>query len=113
MDESLVNTPTPTSIIIDKPKTDKVTNPDVTNSSQCANDSNNSSHVMCPKPTIYFSDGVKSVDFVLVWDSSGDLGINSTNAEKRKIFEQNLLKEGLELEYERPSSSGLNFIKVS
>ncbi|XP_050306714.1 anoctamin-1 isoform X2 [Anthonomus grandis grandis] len=69
----------------------------------------------CPRPTIFFSDGVRSVDFVLVWDAS-DENPNSPlameKAQKRKCFEKNLEAEGLELEYEPPEPNGLNFIKI-
>lgn len=71
-----------------------------------------SDHINCPKPTIYFKDGCRSVDFVLVWDSLEKEAITDRSYQKRKIFEANLIKEGLELEYESPESNGLNFIKV-
>lgn len=66
----------------------------------------------CAKPTIFFHDGRRSVDFVLVWDSFTDQAITNHAIEKRKLFEKNLIKEGLELEYEMGESNGLNFIKV-
>lgn len=66
----------------------------------------------CPKQSIYFNDGTRSVDFVLVWDSFNEKSSNAQAHSKRKVFEQNLMKEGLELEYEPPLNNGLNFVKV-
>ncbi|ENN75895.1 hypothetical protein YQE_07537, partial [Dendroctonus ponderosae] len=53
----------------------------------------------------------RSVDFVLVWhtvesDSECDA------SEKRRIFEKNLIDEGLDLEYENQESSKLKFVKI-
>ncbi|XP_075226134.1 anoctamin-1-like isoform X3 [Lycorma delicatula] len=60
--------------------------------------------------TLHFRDGIRSIDYVLVWDS--EQGSNILDLElKRKIFETNLLAEGLELEYET-IEGGLNFIKI-
>ncbi|XP_060518729.1 anoctamin-4 isoform X2 [Cylas formicarius] len=66
----------------------------------------------CPRPTIFFRDGIRSVDFILVWDSSDENAISPDGYMKRQIFETNLNKEGLELEYETPEENGLNFVKV-
>lgn len=70
-------------------------------------------HLTCPQPTIYFRDGIRSVDFVLVWDSFEEEATTMEAKASRKIFEENLKKEGLELEYEETLNNGLNFIKVS
>lgn len=64
--------------------------------------------------SLYFQDGKRSVDYVLVWkkiipqdedeeniDASAKAKAKElvkTRAEKREVFEENLLKEGLELE---------------
>lgn len=69
-------------------------------------------HWECAKSTIFFRDGIRSVDFVLAWDSFTDQSITEAGIKKRKIFEKNLIREGLELEYEPAESNGLNFIKV-
>ncbi|XP_076270486.1 anoctamin 1 isoform X2 [Rhynchophorus ferrugineus] len=61
----------------------------------------------CPQPTIYFKDGIRSVDFVLAWDNYEEDAI-----EKRQIFEENLIKEGLEIEYEPKVENALNFLKI-
>uniref|UniRef100_A0AAR5PM38 Anoctamin n=1 Tax=Dendroctonus ponderosae TaxID=77166 RepID=A0AAR5PM38_DENPD len=65
----------------------------------------------CPRSTVFFQDGLRSVDFVLVWhtvesDSECDA------SEKRRIFEKNLIDEGLDLEYENQESSKLKFVKI-
>lgn len=76
------------------------------------NNKNDTYYLNCPKPTIYFNDGVRSVDYILVWDAFHD-DANTTKAHhRRKVFEANLIKEGLELEYEPQEKNGLNFIKV-
>lgn len=69
-------------------------------------------HLTCPKQKIYFNDGLRSVDFVLVWDSHEDVAKTQVSMVRRETFEKNLKKEGLELEYEEPESNGLNFIKI-
>ncbi|GJQ69772.1 hypothetical protein Trydic_g22331 [Trypoxylus dichotomus] len=66
----------------------------------------------CPKPTIYFNDGLRSVDFVLVWDAFNEDATSEEAYYKRRIFEENLMKDGLEIEYEDPEKNGLNFIKI-
>ena len=71
------------------------------------------SDIKCPRPKIFFRDDVRSVDFILVWDGFDEEAITEEANTKRKIFEMNLVKEGLELEYEEQENSGLNFIKVS
>ncbi|XP_018567223.1 anoctamin-5 isoform X2 [Anoplophora glabripennis] len=73
-----------------------------------------SSHIAtkCAKPKIFFIDGIRSVDFVLVWDAFGEQSVTPEAYVKRQIFENNLLKEGLEIEYEAQAQNGLNFIKI-
>lgn len=66
----------------------------------------------CPKQSIYFNDGIKSVDFVIVWDSLNKESSTPDAHTKRAVFEQNLMKEGLQLEHEPTLSNGLNFVKV-
>lgn len=69
-------------------------------------------YARCPTPTIYFNDGVRSVDYVLVWDAFEEEAVTEKAYQRRKIFEANLLKDGLEMEYEPQEKNGLNFIKV-
>ncbi|XP_044743761.1 anoctamin-4 isoform X2 [Chrysoperla carnea] len=68
--------------------------------------------VSCPMPSLYFEDGKRSVDFILVWDSFIDVAITEIATERRAVFEKNLMAEGLELEYEPVNETGLNFIKI-
>lgn len=59
-------------------------------------------------PTLFFNDGKRSIDFVLVWKTKADE--EAQQMKKRKVFEDNLLAEGLEIE--RETFEDLNFIKV-
>lgn len=69
--------------------------------------------INCPKPTIYFMDGIRSVDFVLVWDVLEVKALTDDAYQRRNTFEANLVNEGLELEYEPQEKNGLNFVKVN
>lgn len=84
--------------------------PDVTPSRPDATYKND--YVRCPIPTIYFKDGIRSVDYVLVWDAFEEEAVTEKAYQRRKIFELNLIREGLDLEYEPQEKNGLNFIKV-
>lgn len=66
----------------------------------------------CARPTIYFKDGKRSVDFVLVWDSSDAEATSDEAQSRREMFESNLKEEGLELELESFEPNSLQFIKV-
>lgn len=59
--------------------------------------------------SLFFRDGVRSVDFVLVWENTNvcirDHGM------KRNVFERALRHEGLHIERDAPHG-GLNFVKV-
>ncbi|XP_059619123.1 anoctamin-4 isoform X2 [Phlebotomus argentipes] len=52
--------------------------------------------------SLYFADGRRSVDFVLVWKSSSPevAAVEEQRLKKRTIFEENLVNDGLELEME-------------
>ncbi|XP_039765909.1 anoctamin-5-like isoform X2 [Pararge aegeria] len=64
-------------------------------------------------PSLTFNDGVRSVDYVLVWEAGKDEATTPEAFESRRVFEQNLEKEGLQLEREAPEDLyGLNFIKI-
>ncbi|XP_059080629.1 anoctamin-1-like [Tigriopus californicus] len=52
------------------------------------------------------------MNFILVWNSKTEVGKSSESFERRRVFESNLEKEGLLLEYEEPEANGLNFVKV-
>nr|XP_022909053.1 anoctamin-4 isoform X2 [Onthophagus taurus] len=90
-------------------------NADTSDTKKCCNCSNrnpNEQLLACPVPTIYFNDGIRSVDFVLVWDSFEHDATLENAYVKRRNFEENLMKEGLELEYEPVEHNGLNFVKI-
>lgn len=62
--------------------------------------------------SLYFVDGERTIDFVLVWkdEKDGDAIIEDLKCTKRAIFEENLVYEGLELE--RETFQSLHFTKV-
>ena len=61
---------------------------------------------------MFFNDGARKIDFILAWDDSV-LSSNNQNAfAKRKNFETNLDKEGLELEYVNNLGVPLHYIKI-
>lgn len=62
--------------------------------------------------SLYFNDGERTIDFVMVWDSLNERANEDSSVEKRKNFEDNLLKEGLHLETEEAQSNGLVFVKI-
>lgn len=64
--------------------------------------------------SLYFEDGIRSVDFVLVWKFSEEESpeIEAERNAKREVFEENLMNEGLEIERETVDGE-FNFIKVS
>ncbi|KAG5872235.1 hypothetical protein JTB14_002995 [Gonioctena quinquepunctata] len=68
--------------------------------------------VRCATPKIFFKDGTRSVDYVLVWDGFDNQAVTPEAFLKRQTFEMNLLKEGLEIEYEPQELNGLNFVKI-
>lgn len=64
-------------------------------------------------PSLTFNDGVRSIDYVLVWESFKEDSTTPEAHKRRKIFEENLEAEGLQLEREAPKNlHGLNFVKV-
>ncbi|KAK2583391.1 hypothetical protein KPH14_009379 [Odynerus spinipes] len=62
--------------------------------------------------SLFFKDKIRSVDFVLVWDEFDGEAQTYRRVESRRVFETNLEKEGLELEYEPVEPNGLHFIKI-
>ncbi|KAG7304247.1 hypothetical protein JYU34_011185 [Plutella xylostella] len=64
-------------------------------------------------PSLSFKDGVRSIDFVLVWEALLDDANTPAAIEHRRVFEMNLEKDGLQLEREAPEGlHGLNFVKI-
>lgn len=62
--------------------------------------------------SLFFSDGERSIDFVIVWreEEDGDAVEEDLKCTKRAIFEENLVNEGLELE--RETYELLHFTKI-
>lgn len=60
--------------------------------------------------SLFFTDGERSIDYVLVWKSVEDAVQEDINCTKRAIFEDNLVNEGLELE--RESIDQFHFTKI-
>ncbi|XP_053305226.1 anoctamin-5 isoform X2 [Spea bombifrons] len=67
------------------------------------------------KDSVFFRDGVRRIDFVLSYNEDPNREAERKKSERRKEFELNLLKSGLELETEhkRESENGkIYFIKI-
>ncbi|XP_017761030.1 PREDICTED: anoctamin-1 isoform X1 [Eufriesea mexicana] len=62
--------------------------------------------------SLYFHDEIRTIDFVLVWDEYNVEAQKYHCTEYRRVFEKNLEKEGLQLEYEQAEPNGLHFIKI-
>ncbi|XP_050486172.1 anoctamin-1 isoform X4 [Bombus huntii] len=62
--------------------------------------------------SLYFRDEVRTIDFVIVWDEYNVEAQTYRCTEYRRVFEKNLEKEGLQLEYEQAEPNGLHFIKI-
>ncbi|XP_052753913.1 anoctamin-1-like isoform X4 [Galleria mellonella] len=64
-------------------------------------------------PSLTFNDGVRTIDYVLVWEAGKVDATTPQAIEQRRIFEENLENEGLQLEREAPKElHGLNFTKI-
>ncbi|XP_076618287.1 anoctamin-1-like isoform X1 [Colletes latitarsis] len=62
--------------------------------------------------SLYFRDKIRTIDFILVWDEFDTEAQTYRSIEYRRVFEKNLEKEGLQLEYEPVEPNGLHFIKL-
>ncbi|KAG7214025.1 hypothetical protein KM043_001395 [Ampulex compressa] len=62
--------------------------------------------------SLYFQDEIRSIDFILAWDEYDTDAQSQRCTDFRKVFEKNLEKEGLQLEYELSEPNGLHFIKI-
>lgn len=60
--------------------------------------------------SLYFTDGERTIDFVLAWKPHDDAVQEDLRCIKRAIFEENLINEGLELE--RETFDVLHFTKI-
>ncbi|XP_075980505.1 anoctamin-1-like isoform X3 [Anticarsia gemmatalis] len=64
-------------------------------------------------PSLTFNDGVRTIDYVLVWEANNLDATTQEASRFRRIFEENLEKDGLQLEREAPENLyGLNFVKI-
>lgn len=61
--------------------------------------------------SLYFEDGERSIDFVLVWRCDADDKLAEQKEDKRKVFIENLKNEGLELEHTNVQKT-FYFVKV-
>jgi hypothetical protein len=62
--------------------------------------------------SLFFNDGIRSVDFVLAWrEDVHDGKFIETHKLKREVFEENLCNEGLELEHECIEEY-IHFVKI-
>ncbi|XP_071549184.1 anoctamin-1-like isoform X2 [Panulirus ornatus] len=65
-------------------------------------------------PHLYMSDGVRSIDFVLVSkEVDTDDHTEHEQEERREVFEKNLTKEGLVLEVDKVEDVPLRFVKIN
>ncbi|XP_023303991.2 anoctamin-1 isoform X3 [Lucilia cuprina] len=66
-----------------------------------------------PNPSLFFDDGVRSIDFVLVYkiDLQHQV-LEEDHAEKRRVFEANLEAEGLEIERVCKEKEQIYFVKI-
>lgn len=60
--------------------------------------------------SLFFNDGERSIDYVLVWKLVDDVIQEDLNCTKRAIFEDNLVNEGLQLE--RETIDQFHFTKI-
>lgn len=66
-----------------------------------------------PNSSLFFTDGVRSIDFVLVWRNEEiSNNLKDERDSKRQIFETNLVSEGLEIESEIVEEE-FHFVKVT
>ncbi|XP_026323434.1 anoctamin-1-like isoform X3 [Hyposmocoma kahamanoa] len=64
-------------------------------------------------PSLTFNDGLRSIDYVLVWESGKEEARTREALERRRVFEENLIEAGLELERDAPPDChGLHFVKI-
>lgn len=61
--------------------------------------------------SLFFIDGLRSIDFVCVWSPNENVETEESRAQRRSVFEENLEKEGLQLEREVVKDD-LHFVKV-
>ncbi|CAG0916416.1 unnamed protein product [Notodromas monacha] len=72
------------------------------------------STISTPNEELFFSDGTRRIDFVLVYQKCPALETaqNLAAVLKRQVFEENLLDEGLHLEQDVQDDTNLVFVKI-
>ncbi|KAB7498085.1 Anoctamin-1, partial [Armadillidium nasatum] len=61
---------------------------------------------------LYFSDGIRSIDFVLVYRENSSHELAESFKTKRAIFHKNLIEEGVEIEEDGIEDVPLKFVKL-
>ncbi|XP_055849456.1 anoctamin-1 isoform X2 [Episyrphus balteatus] len=71
-------------------------------------------HQHKPNSSLFFKDGFRSIDFVLAYKTNNQEEEDDEveNKVKRRVFEENLINQGLELETEYKSKEQICFIKI-
>ncbi|XP_076338167.1 anoctamin 1 isoform X2 [Tachypleus tridentatus] len=64
------------------------------------------------EPSLFFEDGLRRIDFVLLYTSPSGIQKSTLHKHMREVFEENLKDEGLELEYDTESVTDVNCVKV-
>uniref|UniRef100_W8BBX0 Anoctamin n=1 Tax=Ceratitis capitata TaxID=7213 RepID=W8BBX0_CERCA len=62
--------------------------------------------------TLFFADGMRSIDFVLAYKADPDPGQEALSARKRHKFESNLLQHGLQMEVDYKEQQQIHFVKI-
>lgn len=62
--------------------------------------------------SLFFEDGIRSIDFVLAYKIQQQQAVEEQHDEKRRIFETNLMTEGLEIERVYKEREQIYFVKV-
>lgn len=61
--------------------------------------------------SLFFTDGMRSVDFILVYQKHFNPNTEKTNSQKRRVFLENLISQGLDVEVEYLENE-ITFIKL-
>ncbi|XP_037944876.1 anoctamin-1 isoform X2 [Teleopsis dalmanni] len=62
--------------------------------------------------SLFFEDGLRSIDFVLAYKLHQNPQTESENEEKRRVFEENLTQQGLEIERVTKQREQIHFVKI-
>ncbi|XP_075145749.1 anoctamin 1 [Haematobia irritans] len=70
-------------------------------------------YLKCEKnASLFFDDGVRSIDFVLAYKVHPQPNVEESHVEKRQTFEANLMTEGLEIETVCKEREQIYFVKI-